>query len=188
MSIFRNAFAHDDLSVVISELLVATADSADALVDDSVPEVLKALRERLGMDAVFVSEFLDGQHVLRFVEKASEELPLQAGSMCDLEATYCKRVLDGRLAPLVPDMSRLPAGTDLPPTPVPIGSHLTAPVMLNDGTLCCLSRAPNPSLRERDLVDLQRCAQLVARRIDTAKRPVAAPMGWIETSIEPMPR
>ncbi|GKT26873.1 hypothetical protein AVHM3334_22270 [Acidovorax sp. SUPP3334] len=40
----------DDLDVTISELLVATSDSADPELPPAVPEVLKLLRTRLGMD------------------------------------------------------------------------------------------------------------------------------------------
>ena len=39
----------DDLDVTISELLVATSDSADPDLPDVVPTVLRMLRTRLGM-------------------------------------------------------------------------------------------------------------------------------------------
>ena len=60
LKLHDSAFGPDELSVMISELLVATADGTDPSIDRSVTEVLRTLRERLNMDVVFVSEFIDG--------------------------------------------------------------------------------------------------------------------------------
>ncbi len=188
MNVFRQ-FEMDDVSVVISELLIATADSSDALLDGSVNEVLRMLRERMSLDVVFVSEFVDGQRVFRFVDRSNSAPALHAGDSNPLEETYCQRVVDGRLPELIQDVAALPRGTDLPPLPFSIGAHLSTPVVLKGGraygTLCCFSSAPNPQLRERDLQTLRHCAQLVARKLDLAdaqgiKEP---PPGW---ALEPM--
>lgn len=188
MNLFRQ-FDSDDVSVVISELLIATADSSDALIDGSVNEVLHALRERMKLDVVFVSEFIDGQRVIRFVDRADSAPVVQAGDANPLEETFCQRVVDGRLPELIHDVAALPRATDLPPVPFPIGAHLSTPVVLKGGraygTLCCFSSAPNPQLRERDLQTLRHCAQLVARKLDLAdaqgiKEP---PANW---ALEPM--
>jgi hypothetical protein len=53
-------FRDDELSVTIPELLKATADSSNPLLDDSVCELLHAMRLRMEMDVVFVSEFIQG--------------------------------------------------------------------------------------------------------------------------------
>ena len=47
-----DGFQHGDPTVIISEPLVATADSSDPLLDESVPKVLHAMRERMAMDVV----------------------------------------------------------------------------------------------------------------------------------------
>jgi hypothetical protein len=57
---YLEPFRDDDLTVTISELLVATADSSDPLLDDTVPKLLQAMRQRMEMDVVFVSEFIAG--------------------------------------------------------------------------------------------------------------------------------
>jgi GAF domain-containing protein len=166
-----DAFDLDSLFVQVSELLVATADAADADIDRAVPEVLHSLREKLGMDVVFVSEFIDGERVMRFVDKAALAPPVQVGDSGELESSYCLRVVDGRLPELVHDVSTLP---DLPATPFRVGAHLSTPIVLPDGktygTLCCFSSAPNEHLRRRDVDTLRMCAQLVARKIDSADR------------------
>jgi hypothetical protein len=76
-----------DLDVRISELLVATADGADEAIDASVGEVLRLIRDRLHMDVVFVSEFVDGQRILRRVEQSAGTQVLRDGQVTPLEET-----------------------------------------------------------------------------------------------------
>ena len=46
--------------------------SSDELIADGVVEqLLHRLRERLGLDVVFVSEFVDGKRMFRFVDRAT---------------------------------------------------------------------------------------------------------------------
>ena len=68
-----------DISVQLSELLVATSDATDTLIPGSVQEVLKMVRDKLNMDVVFVSEFVDGQRVIRQVECRGNPPVLSAG-------------------------------------------------------------------------------------------------------------
>ena len=46
-------YAPEDLEVTVSELLIATAASSDALIDDAGREVLHELRQHLGTDVIF---------------------------------------------------------------------------------------------------------------------------------------
>jgi len=184
MTMYDPAFKPDELSVIISELLVATADSADAPIDHAVTEVLRTLRDRLRMDVVFVSEFIDGKRVFRFVE--GENPPMAPGDGNPLEESYCKQVVDGRMPELVPDASAIAKDIGLPATDVKVGAHLSTPIVMPDGstygTLCCYSAAPNHALRKRDLDNLRNCAMLVARKISTARK-AGAEADW---SLEPM--
>ncbi|WP_428416524.1 GAF domain-containing protein [Methylibium sp.] len=190
MTAFRT-LDNDDISVVISELLVATADACDPLLDGSVNEVLKALRERLGLDVVFVSEIVDGRRVFRFVDSNGRTPTLRPGDSNPVEESFCQRVVDGRLPGLIHDAMQLPPGTDVPPLPFRVGAHLSTPIVLSGGrtygTLCCFSSASNDGLRDKDLATLKLCAQLVARKLETAaalglEEP---PADW---SLEPMAR
>jgi len=181
---YDHAFKPDELSVIISELLVATADSADAPIDQAVTAVLRTLRDRLDMDVVFVSEFIDGKRVFRFVE--GENPPMAPGDGNPLEESYCKRVVDGRMPELVPDASAIAKDIGLPPVDIRVGAHLSTPIVLPDGstygTLCCYSAAPNHALRKRDLDNLRNCAMLVARKISAAQK-AGVEADW---SLEPM--
>ena len=191
-----NDYAPDAFEVRVSELLVATADGSDALINDSVPEVLKLLREHLKMDVVFVSEFVDGRRVFRRVESAPDRAPLIAvNESAPLEQSFCKRVVDGRMPRLVHDVASLPNFQDLPPTPFPVGAHLSVPVVLNDGrvygTLCCFSSGANAGLAQRDLKKLEMSALLAARRIDAehARETDRVTAGWsLQPQDDPKPR
>ena len=99
----------DDLMVKVSELMVATADGADADIDGSVLEVLRLLREKMHMDVVFVSEFVDGQRVFRGVDSAPDQAPVLAtGDSGPLEESWCQQVVDGRMPPYIADASKEP--------------------------------------------------------------------------------
>ena len=173
MNLFEQRFGSRELEVVISDLLVATAESSDALLDDSVSQVLRMLRQSMGLDVVFVSEFVDGRRVFRFVD-AEGSAPLRPGESSPLEETYCQRVVDGRLPELVTDVAKLPQAAALPPTSLRIGAHLSTPIVLTSGetygTLCCFSASPNEALQLRDLTTLRHCAQLVARKLEATRQ------------------
>lgn len=161
-------FEPDDLSVKVSELLVATADGADDMIDNSVHEVLKLLRERLRMDVVFVSEFIDGRRVFQKVECAGRQVIAEGGSD-PVEESWCMRVVDGRMPSLVNNAMTHPATADLKLS-FPVGAHLSTPIVLKYGrvygTLCCFSFGANESLNQRDLKNLRYTAQLLATKID----------------------
>ncbi|RZL68219.1 MAG: GAF domain-containing protein [Variovorax sp.] len=184
----KNRRSPDALDVRISELLVATADGGDALINDCVPEVLRLLRERLSMDVVFVSEFVDGRRVFRRVESAPDRALIAVNESAPLEESFCQRVVDGRMPALVTDVAKLSDFDQLPKTPFRVGAHLSVPVVLNDGrvygTLCCFSQAPNDNLTRQDQKKLEMSAQLTARRIDAehARELAAATSSW---SLEP---
>ena len=169
---YLEPFHEDDLSVTISELLVATADSADALVDDSVPELLQAMRQRMEMDVVFVSEFIAGRRMFRYVDAAPGAPEVHAGGSNPAEESVCQRIVEGRVPELVRDLGKVPA-QDLPELPFRVGAHLSTPIVLKDrrvyGTLCCFSAAPREDLVQADLDKLRMCATLVARKIDLSE-------------------
>jgi EAL domain-containing protein (putative c-di-GMP-specific phosphodiesterase class I) len=136
----------------------------------AVDKVLNAIRDHLGMDVAFVSEFRTSDRIFRHVA-ALDRSPIHAGDCASLEQGYCQRIVDGRLPRLIPDTRRVPAAMALPETlGIPIGAHLSVPITLADGrifgTFCCFSYSPDPSLGERDLKMMQVLAELIADQID----------------------
>lgn len=77
----------EDLEVQVSELLVATADESDELVDQSITDVLRLLRDRMKMDVVFVSQFAEGQRVTRYVDTDPGNPLLSVGDADPLEVS-----------------------------------------------------------------------------------------------------
>ncbi|MET0544196.1 MAG: GAF domain-containing protein [Variovorax sp.] len=166
-------FAPDAFEVQVSEMLVATSDGSDALLDASVSEVLRLVKDQLKMDVVFVSEFADGRNVFRRVETRPGAEVVEVGASRALEESFCQRVIDGRMPRLVHDVAALPNKDELPPTAFPVGAHMSTPIVLADGriygTFCCFSFSANDALTERDLKKLEMCAQLTARKIDAQR-------------------
>ena len=187
MNVFQRTH-RGDLRATIGDLLVATAEKSDAFIDGSVNETLRAMRDQFGMDVVFVSEFEHGQRVFRYVDGNGRGPAPGVGGADPLEASFCQRVVDGRLPELIPDVAALPKDTDVPPVPFRIGAHMSTPIVMDDGrtygTLCCYSSARNDLLRESDLQILRQSARLVAQKLAGAgKRGVKPPEEW---ALEPI--
>jgi GAF domain-containing protein len=151
-----------------------TADADDDRVDRAVRDVLRLVREHLQMDLAFVSLVQHGRRAFRNVEPRDGLQLLAEGGSDPEEASFCRRVIDGRLPQLVNDVESFPGRAELPVVPFRIGAHMSAPITLNDGTvygtLCCFSFAANPGLADRDLKRLQMAATMTARLIDQARR------------------
>ncbi len=128
------------------------------------------LRDRLKMDVVFVSEFVNGQQVFRYVDAPTGQPIMAPGDASPLEQTWCQRVVDGRIPQLIPNVQAFAGKAELPATPFDIGTYISTPVRLGDGhvygTLCCLSFSPHESVQERDLKNLKSIAMLVAQKVD----------------------
>lgn len=156
----------DDLDVTISEMLVATSDSADPELPDAVSEVLKLLRRRLGMDVAFVSQIADGRRTFMAVDNAPDFPLLQPGMSDPVAESWCQHVVEGRLPEKIDDAAPLVAAGKMHDPGFTIGTHLSTPVRLADGrvygTLCCFSR----NVKEgADINRLRFTANLLAEKL-----------------------
>lgn len=159
------------MRATLSNFVVDSFETSSKSVSQSLPEVLHAIREHLGMDVAFVSEFSNGHRVFRFVDCAPERQPVIVGGSDPLEASYCQRVVDGRLPELITDAATYPAAMELAVTAaLPVGAHLSIPIRLADGsiygTFCCFSFAPDTTLTDRDLALMRVFADLTGKQID----------------------
>lgn len=137
----------------------------------TIEEILASVREALGMEIAFVSEFVDDRLVFRATAGDAGSFGFEEGGDIPLEASYCKRVIDGRLPGVIPDARSEDRAKDLPITgEADIGSYIAVPLRLKDGrsygTLCCASHTADTWLRERDLMLMERLAQKVVLRLD----------------------
>ncbi|MCD2513396.1 GAF domain-containing protein [Comamonas endophytica] len=161
----------NDIDVKISELLVATSDEADPELPSAVPEVLRLIRSKLNMDVAFVSEFTDGRRTFKAVDSAPGFTPhLEAGMSDPLEESWCQRVVEGRLPEEIRDAAPYVASGQAPNPGFPIGTHLSTPVRLADGTvygtLCCFSRGVKA---EADADLLRRTANVLAAKLSAGR-------------------
>jgi hypothetical protein len=156
----------DHLDVRICELLVATSDVADPELPPAVLDVLKLLRERLGMDVAFVSRIADGRRTIEAVNNAPDFPLLQPGMSDPVEQSWCQRVVDGRLPECMEDAAPYIAAGRAPDPGFQIGTHLSTPVRLADGsvygTLCCFSRGVQAGA---DINRLRYTARLLGDRL-----------------------
>jgi len=140
-------------------------------VEKSIDKVLNAVRNHLGMDVAFITEFMEGERIFRHVDASMDDAPVREGASAPLSQGYCQRVVDGRLPELIPDTADVPAALALPEThSIPIGAHLGVPIRLADGriygTFCCFSFQPDATLNERDLGMMRTLADLVGHQLE----------------------
>ncbi len=139
--------------------------------DDIVQSSLNFVRQHLGMEVAYLSEFVDDDLVFRAVDAPGFEDAVAVGKSMPLEQVYCRHILAGRLPELIPDTALEPFAQTIPLThAVPIKSHISVPIRRRDGTpygmFCCMSRAAAPSLNARDLEVMRAFANLSAEQIN----------------------
>lgn len=144
----------------------------------AIQQSLDTVRETLGMEVAYLSEFVDSRAVFRAVSAPGLEAMIQPSQSMDLREVYCKHIIDGGLPRLMPDTSAHKIATDLPITQmIPIGSHLSVPVHRPDGSVfgmfCFLSRQPRPDLTEAALHLAETHSAMVAARLDDMGTPSA---------------
>jgi GAF domain-containing protein len=137
---------------------------------ETIERLLSTVREAMEMDVAFVSEFAGDRLVFRALEGDAESFGWGEGEDSPLDASYCKRVLDGSIPNVVPDAKSEDLTKDLWVTSeADIGSYVAVPVVLPDGrpygTLCCASHKPDPRLRERDLGLMEGVARELSRQL-----------------------
>lgn len=136
----------------------------------TLERAVRAIRTHLGLDVAYASQFVGETMVLREVDAPGLEQMAHKGASFPLDAVYCRDILAGRLPELIPDTAAEPIAMAKPMTAaLPIGSHLSVPIRLPDGTVygmfCCLGFQPNPSLNGRDLQMMKAFAELAAHEI-----------------------
>lgn len=152
-----------ELPADLDALAMLTAGTSYA---DAVHQLLAVVRTQLGMQVAWVSEFVAGDQVLRFVDAAEGAVAPKEGSRLPLGGSFCSRVLDGRFPALIPDARAVPEAALLDVTAeLHIGSYVGVPLMgphgVAVGMLCAVNETASPGLSERDVAALQLLAKLL---------------------------
>jgi GAF domain-containing protein len=160
-----------------AEILAALAAVAAARQRDVIVRALEAARERLHMDAAYVSTITPEVQRVDQVSGDTAALGFEAGTTLPLDETYCSRMLRGELPQLVPDTSAEPCVRDLAAT-ANIGAYVGMPIKLADGrlhgTLCCASGEPRATFGPDELHFMEVLAGIVAGEIDRSVGSLAA--------------
>lgn len=149
--------------------LIVAADQ-----QSTIDSALDAARDRLGMDAAYVTTVTPEKQLIDVISGDPSALGLKPGSEVPIESTYCHRMLTGVLPNVVPDTSREPAVRDLSSTSR-IGAYIGVPIELSDGrihgTLCASSTSPRMDLGDDEVRFMRVLARIVSNRIERPATP-----------------
>lgn len=155
--------APDDGALCLAEL--AQEPTVDRAVD--------AVRQFLGMDVAFTARISGGAQVWEAMN-GGESFGMHSGMGLPLEATYCQRVLDGRLPNVIPDVRADERAACLPITELGnVGAFVSVPLRFSDGklygTLCAASHQARSDLGYRELQFLLVFARMVSDTLERAQ-------------------
>jgi GAF domain-containing protein len=143
---------------------------------DVVERALAAARDRLGMDAAYVTTIDPREQTIHAVVGEADIVNTYTGAVIPVEHTFCQRMLDGEIPNVVPDTRAEPAMRDLDASRE-FGSYLGVPVRLSDGrihgTFCCVSRSTKFDLSPEDLRFMQVLAGIIAARLEKVRGDMA---------------
>jgi HD domain-containing protein len=133
--------------------------------------LLKGVKDHLDMDVVFVSEFVDGEQVVRLIEGDGDYFGLAVDVAISLEQSYRWGFLEENLANANLDSGGVRShglvGTN---DKMHIGFYVAVPLEFSDrtmyGTLHCLRRGTGPSLEKRDHKTLGLLTRLIADELE----------------------
>lgn len=140
--------------------------AAIAIGDEAVTRILEIARDQLGMDLAFVAETGEAGPAIRWVEGDWTSFPFATGGTA--LATFCARVLDGRLPPVVGDAAGEPgfAGIAAPE----VGAAVAVPITVGSdetfGVIACVAHGADPMVRPTDAGTLRVLARAVARLLE----------------------
>jgi len=150
--------------------LVLDTGNSDS-VENKLKQVLSIVRRHLGMEVAFISEFINGERVFKFVDVKSTDSVISAGDSDPLEETYCQRIVRSELANIIHDTAANSITNKLDVTDkLSIGSYMGVPIMLSSGdvygTFCCYKNSSDETLNERDLYFLSAIAEIASVLIE----------------------
>ena len=146
----------------------------NASVDVNLQKLLAIIRKHLGMSVAFISEFVDGKRVFKFVDAEKGKSLVEVGGSDPLEETYCKKIVDNELDNVICDTSKNTVTNRLCVTDtLSIGSYMGVPIMLSSGevygTFCCYKTTSDETLNTRDLSFLYAISEIASDLIENSK-------------------
>lgn len=147
-----------------------TAPAPSGAIED-IQRILTLAREQMDMEVAYVAELTETSQTFRAFDGDVASFGAKQGATLPTDATYCHRMLEGKVPNAIPDTAAEPGVADLHITAqAGIGAYVGVPLELADGrlygTLCVLSHDPRPDLSERDVELMRFLAGLISDQIE----------------------
>ena len=142
--------------MMIRELPVIQGSQKIDVVSEKMQSIISSIRSHLKMDIAFISDFVDGNRIIQYVDGDSKYSEGLQGKSAPLDESYCHLIAKGVLPPIIPDSSLHPAAKKLEVTlQLAIASYIAAPLRGSDGSIygmfCCVGHKVKQGLGKRDL-------------------------------------
>jgi signal transduction histidine kinase len=131
-----------------------------------VARALQAARDVLDMEVAYLAELDDLEQVFAAVGPGGMIAGVEEGRRLPRSEAYCDKLIAGVIPMCVPDTTANAATASLLlTTEMGVRSYVGVPIERPDGrvegTLCCLSRSPDPTVAERELAFMRVLAKLL---------------------------
>ena len=155
--------------VKLNDILFDQKDTSS--IDVKLNNLLALVRKHLNMDVAFISEFINNERVFKVVDNPSKNKVVHVGNSDPINETYCKKITDDKLSPIITNTKTHPITKAMPVTDkLSIGAYIGVPINLLDGklygTLCCYKSHHDESLNERDLSFLNIISEIATDLIE----------------------
>jgi HD-GYP domain-containing protein (c-di-GMP phosphodiesterase class II) len=148
-----------------------TALASDACPTDAIQELVDVARQFLEMDVAYLAKIEEDVQTFATLAGNRDSFGLAVGDALDLDASYCKRMLEGQIPNAVTDVA---AEADLATLAITgragIGAYLGVPVILPNGhtydTLCAINHEPMAPVPESSLDVMRSFASLIASHVE----------------------
>ena len=147
--------------------------------DVVIERALQTARELTGMELAFVGQFRHGRELIRNADGDAERFGLTLDDGPELEATYCQRMVDGRLPSAVPDTRAHPVAAALDVTEAaasaPTSACPCAATTARSTGPSAASRARRSASSAASTSGSWRCSRASSATSSSARRPSSPP-------------
>lgn len=137
-----------------------------------VDAMLRMLLGEMPGDLALLTEIVGDEEVVRAAVGPTGATVPAAGDSAPLDDTICRRVLEGRAGPVIPDVAADAVVRDVALVrALKIGAYVGVPVTTADGrlfVLCWIARSARPELGARELRVCEGAAASVAASLESA--------------------
>ena len=144
---------------------------SNASIEAKLADLLALVRKHLDMDVAFISEFINDERVFKVVDNPSENQIVKVGNADPINETYCQKITDDKLSPIITNTYANPITKAMPVTEkLGIGAYIGVPINLSNGklygTFCCYKSHHDESLNDRDLSFLNIISEIATGLIE----------------------